>query len=1149
MANKLNVTPWKMIPGDGTSKTFAIPATTAGSKIIVTAVGGAIVTVRITDSSGTLFDKRTTYGGGEHDTSIQDYDDAVGGVTQVYISLNGASYTAGHIYEIADLGAYVAGSAQNNGGGLDIALAGNFLVQCTSGDSQLTSGKGLLVGVFEARNSAVHTPPWKHLQLGPYGELDHQSFADSSADSGFMSSALMDVDASSSYPENLAAGHYKATTQDYTASKAFCCQALYADTSDVLTVPEAPSQIARENSLPGVNTAYWYIGNNPVNEGTIAGFTDKASYLPGETVHFSVDSSNNPYRIELYRLGHYGIEANASRNPLGYGTFIVNNAPVAQPTPLVDGTTGATSCTNWTQTDSWTIPADATPGLYEVLMRRQDVGNTGLFYVTHLIVKSSVATDKIAVILPDTTWQAYNSWGATTDHGDRSGIYTGRSLYELGADGASDAITRRAYAVSFDRPYNTQSIRQNTYWYDSEQPWIVFAEAQGYDLTYFSCIDLEVNPHLLDDAKAVVILGHHEYWSENIYDCFTNARDAGVNLLFHSSNTALWRIRFAAADTNHRTVICYKDSATIDIGPGFTGTGRDPLGYTGTWRDSRTAVAPNNPDVRRENALTGQLFWFNAGVGQPVKVQFDKKALPMWRNNAGVQALPSPIASYSFDEGSGSVLTDTSGNGHDLPLPATGPPNWDIAGHTNGGISDNGTSGTGDPCGVDRTDWSTWLPVGGAISSMCWAKLHTDTAAIIISMGVDSGYSGNFCLYYLTDVHMGIYMSVAGVTYTVQYTWIPDDVWHHWAATCDGVTLKLYLDGVVVGSTPVPGFPEFADTGNLMLGLAYPTFNGIGMDGILDDVRIYDVALTDAEVNTLMTRDVASGGGVGEWTTPLGIGMAPVGDEGDVPDGSAGEPSNMVKLTAESFDSSTAGNLASNANGTIYSNPFTTKTMSFTLYRADSGALVFNTGAWRGSRGISRYWGAFQSDVPDVDWQNSWLAIMYDLGFIPHTLQAMQYVDAPVIDPSVGAPGPTRNDIALAYGLTVPSGGDASIDSTVVASLTIAASVLRGAAASATVRAGFVPSGNALRREAVTASVLASLVPAGSSSSSISGAVSGTVKSGFVISGLRKTAGAIVAQVKARLLAQTTSSKTVKVWDGTDWVVATRHVRQDGEWL
>lgn len=220
---------------------------------------------------------------------------------------------------------------------------------------------------------------------------------------------------------------------------------------------------------------------------------------------------------------------------------------------------------------------------------------------------------------------------------------------------------------------------------------------------------------------------------------------------------------------------------------------------------------------------------------------------------------PVLLAAYSFDEGSGTSLIDHSGNSHDVPLPATGPPHWDASGHTSSGISDDGTSGTGDACGLDEADWSTWLPVGEAITTMCWAKLHTDTNAIIMSLGVDSGFSGNFCMYYLSGTGMGIYMSVGGSTYNATDSgFVPDDTWHHWAATCDGVSLRLYRDGVQVAITNPPGYPEFADTANFMIGLAYPTFNSIGMDGILDDVRIYKGALSVGQINTCKGVDVGS---------------------------------------------------------------------------------------------------------------------------------------------------------------------------------------------------------------------------------------------------------------------------------------------------
>lgn len=79
--------------------------------------------------------------------------------------------------------------------------------------------------------------------------------------------------------------------------------------------------------------------------------------------------------------------------------------------------------------------------------------------------------------------------------------------------------------------------------------------------------------------------------------------------------------------------------------------------------------------------------------------------------------------------------------------------------------------------------------------------------------------------------------------------------WHHYAGAYDGVTLKIFVDGVFRTSTAYTGTINTADTGNLYLGSddlagGYPRY----LDGNLDDVRIYNRALSAAEI--LSVRDM-----------------------------------------------------------------------------------------------------------------------------------------------------------------------------------------------------------------------------------------------------------------------------------------------------
>jgi hypothetical protein len=270
-----------------------------------------------------------------------------------------------------------------------------------------------------------------------------------------------------------------------------------------------------------------------------------------------------------------------------------------------------------------------------VIYRRTD---SNYYASGHFVVRGPVpaVSNQIAILIPDYTYNAYNIWGATSD----STTYTGRNVYGLGGD---DNMAHRAYGVSFDRPYVTQNAQADTYLFDAEQHVIQFMEAQGYNVTYYSNDDLEKNPQLLNSAKLVILVGHHEYWTTNMRNCAENSMNAGVNWIFIGSNTATWHVRFNASDTNKRTLICYKDSSTKDISAGWNGVATyDPVSFTGSWRDIRQVSGQvNNTDIRPENSLTGQAFFANAYPNLPVKVPFASKSVPIWRNCPGVQSLTS----------------------------------------------------------------------------------------------------------------------------------------------------------------------------------------------------------------------------------------------------------------------------------------------------------------------------------------------------------------------------------------------------------------------------------------------------------------------------------------------------------------------------
>jgi len=92
-----------------------------------------------------------------------------------------------------------------------------------------------------------------------------------------------------------------------------------------------------------------------------------------------------------------------------------------------------------------------------------------------------------------------------------------------------------------------------------------------------------------------------------------------------------------------------------------------------------------------------------------------------------------------------------------------------------------------------------------------------------------------------------------GVLGRVSYLMPGDTLWHHVAVTWDGSTVTLYVDGNSVGTTPLSG--TYQDPGkNTYVGKFNWPVN-YNPHGKIDDVRIYDHALTPDEIDALASQE------------------------------------------------------------------------------------------------------------------------------------------------------------------------------------------------------------------------------------------------------------------------------------------------------
>jgi hypothetical protein len=96
------------------------------------------------------------------------------------------------------------------------------------------------------------------------------------------------------------------------------------------------------------------------------------------------------------------------------------------------------------------------------------------------------------------------------------------------------------------------------------------------------------------------------------------------------------------------------------------------------------------------------------------------------------------------------------------------------------------------------------------------------------------------------------------------------NTWMHIAATFDGANIRIYINGVEE-SSPVPG-PALIATNSLALGIGAQSDGGTKFQGTIDDARVYDGALSQAEIQALTPRLV------GHWAMEENSGVTTLVD-------------------------------------------------------------------------------------------------------------------------------------------------------------------------------------------------------------------------------------------------------------------------------
>jgi hypothetical protein len=346
----------------------------------------------------------------------------------------------------------------------------------------------------------------------------------------------------------------------------------------------AGNVVVRENQLPGDRD--WYVAaparaeavglapdegdqstDRPANEvwtaAPIEGYADRVSVERGGTIGFYVSTSAPAFDLSVSRMGWYG----------GQGGRTMHRAQglpgEAQPVPTPEPATGLIAA-DWRLSYSLRVPHDWPSGVY--LARLRAAGDPPDEAHILFVVRHDAQIADFVYKLPLNTYQAYNNWG-------------GKSLYAFNSAGEP------ATKVSFDRPYALRGGAGHFFHWD--YPMIRWLEREGYNVTYITDMDAHADSDYLPGRRALLSVGHDEYWSKAMRDSWEDARDAGYSLGFFGANSAYWQVRHesSARGIPHRVLVCYKHHAPDPL------AGADPSRATVLWREAALG--------RPENALVG----------------------------------------------------------------------------------------------------------------------------------------------------------------------------------------------------------------------------------------------------------------------------------------------------------------------------------------------------------------------------------------------------------------------------------------------------------------------------------------------------------------------------------------------------------------
>jgi len=257
----------------------------------------------------------------------------------------------------------------------------------------------------------------------------------------------------------------------------------------------------------------------------------------------------------------------------------------------------------------------------------------------------------------------------------------------------------------------------------------------------------------------------------------------------------------------------------------------------------------------------------------------------------GISTLTLPataglVGHWQFDEGGGSNVADSSGQGNHGTLVNAKANTW-TNGYSGGGLYFDGTTGPGSTY-VTIPDAPS-LHITNAISFAAWVRCD-DTGRDAPILDKEGPNMLSYWFGAFPTTHFGVLFATdASGSWAIQdrsHGALFPELWTHIASTWDGATIRHYINGVQLQETASFAGTIVVSDAALVIGANVP-INNTAFQGVLDDLRLYDHALSQAEISAMVGITPKM---VGHWSFDEGGGTNVVDSSGQANHGTIVNP-------------------------------------------------------------------------------------------------------------------------------------------------------------------------------------------------------------------------------------------------------------------